>query len=183
MGKRWQDFQDKVSDFIAGPAQVEPAPQQPETPPQPMRAYRQEELSDYQRKDLMEIVNLPGYEVLLDLHESTLEGFITYLVETPPEGNDKRILDLHKLVHAGYLFNRSVQKQVEAYKRIEEAEEQEAKEIKAALAARSGDPLEDTNTLNKVLNPIYVPEPQPPKAKFVRRVPETPLDAMLKASQ
>ena len=182
MGRLWEKFQDKVSDFITGSNTPEPAPSQPEPPPPPMRAYRQEELSDYQRKDLMEIVNLPGYEVLLDLHESTLEGFITYLVETAPEGNDKRVLDLHKLFHAGYLFNRSVQKQVEAYRRIEEAEEQEAKEIKAALAARSGDPLEDEATLNKVLNPIFVPDPRPPKAKFVRRVPESLLDTMLKGT-
>lgn len=146
-----------------------------------MRAYRQEPLSDYQRKDLLEIVNLPGYEVLLDLHESTLEGFITFLVETPPEDSIK-VLAMHKICHAGYLFNRSVQQQVEAYKRIEEAEEQEAKEIKAALAARSGDPLEDEATLNKVLNPIFVTEPRPPKAKFVRRVPESPLDTMLKGT-
>ena len=182
MGRLWEKFQDKVSDFIAGSTQPEPAPSQPEPPPPPMRAYRQEGLSEYQRKDLMEVVNLPGYEVLLDLHESTLEGFITYLVETPPEGNDKRVLDLHKLVHAGYLFNRSVQKQVEAYRRIEEDGEQEAKEIRAALAARSGDPLEDTNTLNKVLNPIYAPEPQPTKVKVVRRTSESPLDMMLKST-
>ena len=145
-----------------------------------MRAYRQEVLSDYQRKDLLEIVNLPGYEVLLDLHESTLEGFITFMVETPPE-EEQKVLAMHKICHAGYLFNRSVQQQVEVYKRIEDAENKEARELKAMLEARTGDPLADENTFNKVLNPIYTPEPPPERPKVIRKTAETPLDTMLKS--
>jgi hypothetical protein len=181
MGRLWESFKEKCEELISPQKPAEPTPA-PEAVRIPMRAYRQEALSDYQRKDLLEIVNLPGYEVLLDLHESTLEGFITFLVETPPE-EEKKVLAMHKVCHAGYLFNRSVQQQVEVYKRIEDAENKEAKELKAMLEKRTGDPLADEDTLNKVLNPIYVSETQPDRPKFKRKVAETPLDTMLRESQ
>ena len=149
MGRLWERFKNKCEELVATPAPLTiieaPDLPSPPEPAAPMRAYREEALSDNQRRDLLAVVNEPGYEVLLDLHESTLEGFITYLVETPVE-DEKKVLALHKLCHGGYLFNRSVMKQVEAYKQIEYAENAEALAIKAALKTRSGDPLSDLDT-------------------------------------
>lgn len=184
MGRRWQEFKDKceamVESVLSPETSTEPEPAP--TPSVPMRAYRQEPLNEYQRRDLLELVNSPGYEVLLDLHESTLEGFITSLVETPAEKQDE-VLALHKLVHAGYLYNRSVQQQVETYRQIEEGRFAEAQELKDELARQAADPLSDETTFNKVLNPIYVPEAKPPKPlRPATRVRETPLDKMLKSS-
>jgi hypothetical protein len=178
MGRLWAKFQEKISG-LASEKTPEPV-KLPAPPAPPMRAYRHEILNEEQRRDLMEIVNLPGYEVLLDLHESTLEGFITHLVETAPWETEK-VLALHKLVHSGYLFNRSVQQQVSVYKQLDEAENAEAREMQAALVRQTSDPLSDGTTLNKVLNPLYVPEPPPPKPVVVHPKQVSPLDTMLKS--
>ena len=180
MGRLWESFKDKCEELVSTPAPIV-TPEVVLTPPAPMRAYRDEALSDNQRHDLLAIVNEPGYEVLLDLHESTLEGFITYLVETPVE-DEKKVLALHKLCHAGYLFNRSVMKQVEAYKTIEYAENSEALAIKAAMKPQSGDPLLDLDILKKVLDPTYSTPPTELKPKPSRNT-DSPLDTMLNSRE
>ena len=181
MGKLWDRFQDRLSEFVEGPPTPIVAPAVDPPVVEKFRSWRDEPISEYQRRDLLSIVDEPGYEVLMDLHESTLEGFITYLVETPVE-DEKKVLALHKLCHAGYLYNRSVMQQVAAYKQIADTENAEAMAIKAAMRTRSGDPLEDFDTLRRVLDPIHVTEPPLPKQRQSKNT-ESPMETMLQSRE
>ena len=153
-------------------------------PEQPMRAWRNELLSRPQMQDLEETVNTPGYEVIKDLWANTMEGFITYMIELPPSKSDD-ILAYHKVVHGLYLGIKSVNAQVSGYVQLLQAEREEASALQKALEFKYGaDPLENTEVLNKLLNPIYQaqpPEPRPPRAQ--RPVAETPLDKMMRARE
>jgi hypothetical protein len=178
MGKLWDRFKDKLAEMAENQnVTVEMVPAQQK----PMRSWRNELLSDEQRRDLEEVVNLPGYEVLQDLGENVLEGFITYLVQLDPSETQK-VLAAHKLVHAGYLFQKSVQTQVSAYMELAKAENEEAAELKAALLPPSGNPLDNQDRLAKLLNPIHVPTQEVSKELTAKqkRIIERPLDTMLK---
>ena len=175
MGRLWNSFKEKLSGMteevkpVVAPLQITP-----------MRSWKNELLSDEQRRDLEEVVNLPGYEVLQDLAENVLEGFVTFLVQLSPEDPSK-VLKAHEMVHAGYLYNKSIQTQVAAYMALAKAELDEAKEIKAALLPLEGDPLENSDRMAKLLNPLHVPQlPSQELTAKQRRVVERPLDTMLK---
>jgi hypothetical protein len=129
-------------------------------------------------------VNAQGYEVLQSLWDSTLEGFITYLVELPPEDSQK-ILASHKIVHGLYLGIKSVNAQVNGYMQLLTAEKEEAVALQKALGLKYGDdPLENTEVLNKLLNPIYQPQAREPRTVRALKEPTvTVLDKMLEARQ
>ena len=183
MGRRWEKFKEIVDGAVQGMTMAAgiPAEDEPEQL-EPMRSWKMEMLNDRQRQDLEEVVNLPGYEVLRDLYECALEGFITNLVETSPEDWEK-VRERHRLVHAAYLFNKSVEKQVAVYMKMAEAENEELRVMKTALAQPVGDPLQNIKVLNKVLNPIHQEEAPPPSEKTRLRATKsilpTPMDEML----
>jgi hypothetical protein len=177
MGRLWDSFQEKIS-TVFKPLLPK---KESEVEQKPMRAWRNELLNEHQRHDLIETVNSPGYEVLQDLWESTLEGFITYLVELPPE-EEKKVLAYHKLVHSLYLGRKSVDEQVKAYQLIEEDERRETEQVKKLLLGKAvGDPLENYDTLAKVLDPTHQPEPNIGHQVIPKHVREdkTPMDKML----
>ena len=183
MGKRWEKFKEIVDGAVKGMTMAAGVPAQDEPEQlEPMRSWKMEMLNERQREDLEEVVNLPGYEVLRDLYECALEGFITNLVETSPE-DKKKVRELHRLVHAAYLFNKSVERQVAVYIKMAEAENEELRAIKAALAQPTGDPLQNIRVLNRVLNPIHQDDNPPPSEKARLRATKsilpTPMDEML----
>jgi hypothetical protein len=182
MGRLWDSFQDKFTEMFSKPV-LEKKDEVSEPEQKPMRAWRNEKLNERQRRDLIDTVNSPGYDVLQDLQEYTMEGFITYLVELPPEDEEK-ILAYHKLVHALYLTRKSIDQQVQAYQLIEEDDRRETEEVKQLLIGKMrSDPLENYDALAKLLDPTHQPEPLGLSHKIVvpkrRSEPETPLDVML----
>jgi len=174
MGRLWDKFAEKVQETFSKKPEVTTPLLEPEPQP-PMRTWRQELLSDEQRHDLEEVVNLPGYEVLQDLWESAHEGFITYLMQISPE-DEKKVLAWHKAIHMADLYRKSVEAQVNAYMRLSEAERQEAADLKRALLGPS--PVENTETLNRLLDPMFVPAPaETPRRP--KKIVTTPMDTML----
>lgn len=182
MGKRWESFQGKVLDFLEGPGPTPPTAEKPglKAVQNPMRPWRNEMLTKPQMQDLEETANTPGYEVLQDLWASTLEGFITFLVELDPSDSDK-ILAYHKVVHGLHLGIKSVNAQVNGYAQLLQAEREEAEALKAVLDVQYGsDPLKNTEVLNRLLNPIHQPTPPEPRQRVQKGKVETPLDTMLR---
>ena len=186
MGK-WREFQDKLEEFGNRPNPLvipDPEPLVPKVPEPPMRSWRQELLNKSQMQDLEDTVNSPGYEVLQDLWESTLEGFVTFLVELDT-ADDKKILDAHKIVHGLHLGIKSINAQVNGYAQLLQAEREESAALTKALNPEYGsDPLENTDILGKLLNPIHQSaqkETLPLRAH--KTAVETPLDKMLRARE
>jgi uncharacterized protein (UPF0297 family) len=174
MGKLWDQFKEKCEALTGATPVVE------EKKFTPARTWKNELLSNQQREDLEETVNTPGYEVLQDLGENTLEGFLTYLMQLDP-ADEKAVLAAHNIVHAGYLYQRSVQSQVQAYMQLNRAEREEAAELKRLLSPipEGDNPLENYDRLAKVLDPIHVPQANPVTEKPAKQTQKTPLDVML----
>lgn len=177
----WQDFKVKCLGFVPE-AKEEPTVESKPPKVEINRAWRNTLLSDEQRLDLEDTVNTPGYEALQDLMENTLEGFVTHLIETDP-ADEKKVLAAQKLVHAGYLFKKSIETQVGVYLALNRADVEEASEMERLLNPENNVPnLDNLETLSKLLDPTHVSKPkaQDTTKPPVRQRPTTPLDEMLK---
>jgi hypothetical protein len=184
MGKLWDRFHDWAKSLIdVPPMTMDKSP----VPELKMRTWRNEMLSDHQRYDLIATVNSPGWNVVEDLMESTMEGFITHLVELPPE-EEKKVLKYHSLVHSAYLFRKSLEAQIAVYEQLDAADQAEALEIKEQLRAINSpteDPIENIEALNRLRDPLYAKQP-PSEEKPTVILPDvktTPMDEMLKQAE
>jgi len=77
MGRLWDSFQDKFTEMFSKP--VLATKEEPEPEQKSMRTWRAEKLNDRQRRDLIDTVNSPGYDVLQDLQESTMKASLLIL--------------------------------------------------------------------------------------------------------
>jgi hypothetical protein len=183
MGKLFNDFRTKFANAIAPtePVAVKEEPVQELQPRSTIkRAYSAEPLSPEQRDELEEIMGMPGWEVLKTIHERTAEGFVSTLVETPAD-DEKAVLARHKLVNAAWIFFESVQRQCAFEVGINREARAQMKEIADLLKEPKMPDLNDPDTLNRLLDPLYRPDEEPvsPSVKVVRPTNPNPAAAAM----
>lgn len=169
MGRLWDSFRERFAGVsVPEPEPVTPAPVAAAAQPAPepekrfelKRAYTAEPLSSADRAELEEVRNLPGYEILRAIMERTCEGFVSALVNTDPKDKEA-VLARHMLAHAAWKHYESVQLQVDAEININRIQREETRQLEAqiekALNPKMPD-LSDPDTLNRLLDPTYVPD-------------------------
>lgn len=188
MGKRWDRFvnnfgsrlDEKPEDFnVPAAVTVDPEPEQ-EPRFEIKRAYTADPISNDQRRDLAEVREMAGYDVLRIIMERTAEGFVSTLVQTNPKHTED-VLTYHKLAYAAWRYYESFQRQVDYEVSIDAGNRKEQQDLDAVLRGPKMPDLNDPATLNRLLNPLYVaPEEETetirPEAKPKK---ETPLEIML----
>lgn len=152
MGSLWEKFKSEWSS--AEMPSIVPKVEPP-TKAKISRAYTMEQLSSEQRQDLEDLFNSDGYEVLQILMQRACEGFTTALLETDP-ADDKRVLAAHRVAHSAWLFNRSIEKQIEIELELLKAEKLEDRELEKILRKVMVMPdLNDPDVLASVLDATY----------------------------
>jgi len=183
MGRLWESFRERFAGVTPPePEPVPPAPQEPALVPEKRfevkRAYTAEPLTNADRSELEEVRNSSGYEVIRAIMERTCEGFVSALINTNPENSDA-VLARHKLAHAAWKFYESFQLQVDAEININRIQREETQQLEAQLKnvlnPKMPD-LSDPDTLNRLLDPTYVPQPDSPATEPINRVVTQPKD-------
>ena len=186
MGKMYEKFKQAVDAWSQAPIpDLEPAP--PESKRFDIkRSYTDEPITDADRLDLAEVRELPGYNVILAIHERSCEGFTTALVMTDPS-DESAVLAAHKVTHTAWILYMSIQKQIETEISIVSSERERIAEEKA-LIDKALNP-NDEETAGRVRDPLYMPDIRTTEniKEAIREVKkfksQNPLDSILDENQ